>query len=282
LQETNWSYGLTTAWVGRENTYSLTGGLSEGFQDYRSVWLAEFYRQGFEQDPVYSQPDPSSTYFGGEWARLLLKEQLRLSLSANYRKDRIAPPYERVIPTNPLQMIFTEVGLEELQTRSFGFDADWITSQRTRIQLSSSTDDTTDRELRWSNELKLYYALSQSWVASLTGTHVSEGSDFKAWSVAGALDYDIYESWFFSLSARYYEDDGLVLDPSLVSGDSPPLDRWQLGLRVAKVFERASISCAAFYYRSTYDPLGPNSFEYENLYQDRSWLQLRLACSLSF
>ena len=280
--EDHWSYSVTTAWVEDQNTASLTAGFSDGFQDYRSVWLAEYYQQGFENDPAYSEPDPHATFVAGEWASLLVNDQVRVSVNSSYRSDDVAPPYERIIPTAVGQPIYTQVGREHLETVGFGGAVDWIATERTRVEASLSTDDTTGRELRWTGEFTVAHALTDSWVASLSGTHVSEGGEFDAWSVAGMLDYDWYESWFLGVLVRYYEDNGLVWDSTIVSAESPPLDSWQVGIRLAKVFERASFSFAVFHYRSMYDSVSASSFEYENLYCDRRWLQMRLACSLQF
>ncbi|MDQ8195698.1 TlpA disulfide reductase family protein [Coraliomargarita sp. SDUM461004] len=282
LDRDNWSYTSTAAWIGEHNTASLSVGGGEGYQDYRSLWLAEFYRQDFDGDPAYSNPDPHSVFVSllGDW--LFWENQLKLTLSVGYRWDEIAPSYSRVVTFEPVFGIDTEVGNESLKTASFGFESDWIATERTRIIARIGLDDTTDRDSRWTGDLTVSQVLGDSWVASLRAIGVTEGNAFHALSVTGAIDYDWEESWFLGLSMRYYEDNGLVVDPGAVSTESPELSSFRFGGRVAKVWERVAISLAAYHYQSRYEPVSPNSWQFENLYQDRDWVQLEFALSFEF
>lgn len=267
IRETDWG------------TLEFRAAASRGFQDYRSLWLAEFYRQGFSDDPMYQSITPNLYAAGlsSEW--ILGANQGRMSLSFDYQHDRVSPPYERIIPDNPREPIFTEVGLTDLDTFSLSGQLDWILSERDYLVSRIAFTDTTARDLRYTLDLNYKHIWADRWVGSLRAMAVEEGDTFRSRSAELGLERDWEDRWFLGGSLRYYTDQGTVQDTTVVSAEAPPLDTLRAGLRLIYQEDRLALSLALYHYESRYDALSPSSFQFENLYQDRDWKIIRLTIS---
>ncbi|EDY84423.1 hypothetical protein VDG1235_4054 [Verrucomicrobiia bacterium DG1235] len=282
IEETRAAASTALVFDRARSSYEIHAGASRGFQDYRSFWLAEFYRQGFQHDPAYQDITPSM-YTGGVSASWNLPDnQGRFSFSADYQKDKVSPPYERVIPEDPREPIYTDTGLIELHTYAASGTLQRIINRRNLANMGIAISDTTGRDLRANIDFNWKSVWGEHWVSTLRGNVVEESEIFSSSSAEFGLERDWDDRWFIGASYRVYEDEGTVQDLTIVSAEAPPLETSRFGLRFIYRGERHTASLAWHRYSSRYDELGANSFQFENLYRDRDWDAIRLSFSASF
>lgn len=254
-----------------------SGGFYDGFTDYRSFWLDEYYRQQFSQLPGYETADPRgfnlSTGFRWEY----LPAAGFLELIATYQRDVIAPGYDR-----PL---FQELerGLDTLITRSIGLTLENVLTPRLRSLLRYQMTDTTGRSLRQFYSGSLNWALSENWVLRSTLGVTTEQNGFRSIGFGESLEYDIGGQWFFGLGGHYYQDNGDVENSLfVVSTAAPDLETMQATASLKWLGNSASFRLEAGPYLTKYDAADTIVAPFANLYSDRDFFRVGFAFSKTF
>ncbi len=254
--------------------YSLS--IYDGFTDFRSVWLDEFYRQQFEPVEGYQEGDPKghSISLGGRYE--YLPATALLEVVTGFQFDRISPAYEAA-PFQPLTR-----GLSEVDTAFVRASSENLLSPRLRMKQQLQIADTTERDLRFSYQCDLNYAATESLTIKGSLGLTRESSAFDSRHLGVAIERNLAGGFLLSLAGRRYDDSGEIVDPLILSTAAPALETTQYGMGLSWSGERLAFKLLAGRYRSDYDALPPISFQFENLYQDRRWSVLRWSGSYAF
>jgi len=250
------------------------GGIYDGFTDYRSAWLSEYYRQQFSTLPGYIAPTPAGHNLSGglRWEYLPATGFAQLDFS--YLNDEIAPGYE--IDFDGLRH-----GRPFLYTTVWRLAFENVLHRRLRVMHEFRRIDTSDRELRLGYQGSVNLALGERWIVKAQGGATTEQPEFDAWYVGGTVEYEIAPRWQLSAGGRYYADSGEI-ENSNFSNAAPPLHAWQAGVGMRYVTERWSFKLYAAPYATRYDPFGIGTAFFANLYRGRNWALVQTAVEYNF
>ncbi len=250
-------------------------GAYDGFTDFRSLWLNQYYRQQFAAffpEYIRASPKGENGTVGLRWEYLPTVGFLQADVS--YLHDEIAPGYE-------IDFAGLRRGRPNLYTASYHVSAENVLTRRVRLLNEFRLTDTTDREQRYSWQGSLNVALGESWIVRAFGGWTQEDPTFEAWYGGGSVEFEPAPGWHFSVSGRWYRDTGEI-ENSLFSNAAPGLEAWQVGLGVRRVWGAHSIKVFAAPYQTRYEPFGIGTAFFQNLYKNRSWLAVQLAYSAEF
>jgi hypothetical protein len=277
LAEDSWTYAFDSR-VSLAKNWNLLGSASyyDGYTDYRSLWINEYYSQLFGEVPGYIEAAPKGSRFnlGVEWEYIPVVAKIRLT--GVYGKDTIAPASE-----------FGENGLErsrpDLYTKSLQLQTENVLSQRVIVQNTFQFTDTTNREKRWSGQTAWNIALAEDWFLRLNAGGAIEQPNFDAYYFGGAVEYRFADDWFFRLNGRYYEDTGEI-ENSLggFTSSAPSLKSVELGAGIRWQGVHNSVNLYVGYYQTEYAPLAEDNIFLENLYNDRRWGLVQLTYTHTF
>lgn len=268
--------------IGERLTLIASGGYYDGFQDYRRVWLANYYRQRYRNplfipNPGYQEPDPKG-WNGSAGLRWEYWRDLGfLEGRVAYNVDDIAPGYIDD-PRSGLAI----PGRDRLYTTSGILSLENIMGPRIRALNELRVSDTTERELRWSWQGSLNFALGERWIFRPLGGYTVEEPAFEAFWVGGALEFQVTPWLAVIAAASHYEDTGEVLDPSSFSTAAPGLRSQQFTLGFRVTWSRWILKVAGGPYNTDYDPLPANSRAFTNLYRDRNWALAQATLGVTF
>lgn len=267
--------GLRQRWPERF-TWSGSAGYYEGYNDYRSLWLNEYYRQRFSGLAGYREAHPRGAFFssGGRWEYLPAAGFFQADFS--YQRDIVAPAYEKKI-FKPLQR-----RRDTIYSRSARFSTENILTRWLRVQNELQVTDTTERELRYAWLGSINTALGQHWVARPALSYSQERPAFEAWSAGCSLERDWNSTWFLSLYGRYYSDTGQLSQSLPESTASPALEAVELGAGLRWQSGRHAFKITAGPYWSLYAPVDPVLSPFLKLYRDRLWFACQGAWSYAF
>ncbi|MDB4374265.1 hypothetical protein OAG86_03085 [Akkermansiaceae bacterium] len=243
----------------------------DGYADYRSIWVAEYYRQNFSfPGSGYSPPDPSgwSLSAGLVWSPRI---ESRLNFSLNYGQDTIAPGW-----ASPFE---SSNDLLESRAVSIRWEETLNPSLKTETTLSYS--DITDRDPRVLIQSAWNYAISDDLTLRAQMGAGRENPDFESIYGGLSLDYQLTDQWSVALSSRLYHDSGEI-ENSGFNTAAPGLQSVETGLSVLYQKGDHSLRASLSYYHTDYDTVDPSNDFFANLYQDRDWIAMRLAYSLNF
>jgi hypothetical protein len=251
-----------------------SGGAYNGFTDYRSLWLTEYYRQQFSGIPGYDRADPhgENGSAGLRWEYLPSSGFLQTDVS--FLHDAIAPGYE---------IDFTGLtrGREDLASIVYHLGSENILTRRIRVQNDIRLTDTTDRDLRFAYLGAINVAIGEHWVARANVGFTHEEPSFRAVFTGLTLEVEPAQGWLISVSGRYYSDTGEI-ENALFSAAAPGVDSWQVGLGVRRVWGRNSVKVFAAPYFTHYEPFGIGTAFFQNLYKSRDWGLLQIAFAGEF
>lgn len=262
--------------VGGPLTLTLDGGFYEGYQNYRSLWLNEYYRHRLAvlrtyfpemQDYEEAEPWGCNVSTALRWEYLPAAGSVEAGFS--YQHEVVAPGYEWSLPPVRLR--------DRYDTRSGRLSFENVLSRRVRALGEFQIDDTTDRELRFTLRESVNCALSEHWVLRLALAGAKEDPEFESKSAGAALERDWHGTWFVSLFGRYYRDTGETENAVAESAAAPPLDTYQVGLGLRRQGQRSSFKLAIGPCYSRYRPENRRPTEFDELYQDRNWLSVQFA-----
>jgi hypothetical protein len=254
----------------------LNGALGgyDGYQDYRSLWLNEFYRQEYPDGYIEAEPWGVNVGIGLRWE--LAPTTGFLQFDYAWQKDEIAPGYEKK-PFEPLAR-----GRDDLDTHTVRVMLENVLTPSLRSQITGLVMDTTGRELRYGGQASLNWALAESWVLRSTVGYSEEAPRFEAWFVDETLEMDIDEQWYFSLTGRWYTDTGEIDDSLLLSSAAPELETWHIGLGIRWQGANSAVKLSGGPYFTRYGALGPYTEPFHNLYRGRDWGIAQLAFTHQF
>ena len=259
-------------------TLSGDGALREGYSEYRSVWLNEYYRQqfssvsGFGDHYVTPAPRGESAGTGLRWEYLPAAGFVQAEV--HFSHDRIAPGYE-------IDFAGLRAGRPNLYTHSFGLSFENVLSRRVRLLNEFRATETTLRERRYAYSGSLNVAVGEHWVIRALGGYTSEAPAFEARYFGGTVELEVGTGWFLSGFGRSYSDSGEI-ENSLFSSAAPALSSWQSGLGLRRTWGVHTLKLSAGPYFTRYAAAGIGTAFFQNLYRSRNWAVVQLAYSADF
>lgn len=278
-----WSFALQS--VSRKRLredleLTLNAGAYTGYTNYRSIWLAEFYRQQFEDrtgvpGDEYRRPDPKGGGAGAgvRWEYVRASGFLEASFAA--RRDEVAPGYE--IDFEGLRR-----GREYLNATTFTLSTENVLSPRLRSRVEVRASRISEREWRVGGEGALNIAIGEQVVARLVAGGAHEDPQFEAWYGGILVDWAWSDNWAVFAEVRHYEDTGEIENALLFTSAAPGLESQQASLGVRWVGLNQSWRFKIGQSRSDYDSPNPRLDFFQNLYADRDWTMIQLSYSRTF
>ncbi len=261
-------------------TLLLGGGAYDGYNNFRSAWLDEYYRQQFSNldgvpgAELYNEAKPKgfNVNAGLRWMYLPNSGYAQFSLSQ--LQDQIAPGYE--IDFEGLQR-----GETVLATSALSVSTENILSKRVRSLFTLRASETTDRETRYGAEFALNAALGDRWILRGQVGGSKENPQFDAHYANLALEYFLNESLSLYLDGRYYKDTGEI-ENSLFTAAAPGVTSRKFGFGLKWIGDHWSGRCYVAPISSNYEEALSNVDFFQNLYQDRDWTVFQLAFSRGY
>lgn len=266
--------------VSEKLTLSLGGGAYEGYNNFRSAWLDEYYRQQFSNldgvpgAELYNEAKPKgfNLNVGARWMYLPNSGYAQLSISQ--LQDEIAPGYE--IDFDGLRR-----GETVLATSAVSLSTENILSKRIRSLFTLRASETTERETRYGAEYALNAALGERWIARGQVGGSKENPQFDAHYANLTLEYSLNESVSLYLDGRYYKDTGEI-ENSLFTAAAPGVTSRKFGLGLKWIGDEWSGRFYVAPISSSYEESLSNVDFFQNLYQDRDWTVFQLAFSRGY
>lgn len=255
------------------NTLSFRG--YEGYADYRSVWIAEFYRQFFGAFDQYAAPAPSGYAFGVTTAWNYLPSSGKAELNLEFGKDEIAPGW-----SFNAEIGEPEADLDTLDTVNGGLRVEQAINGWLKSELAFTARETTDREPR--------YSIRNAWAASsgpvairLTGGYSEEAPTFDASYGSIQIEWKFLPQWSLHSGYRLYADSGEI-EASGFNAQAPELDSSEIFAGILWDRGDLAISGSIGFLDTDYADLSEDNQFFGNLYRDREWWSARLAVSYRF
>jgi hypothetical protein len=257
-------------------TWQGIGGYYDGFQNFRSLWLHDYYAQIGALPFFGGYPDVSPRGFqlGSQLRWEYLPGSGYLETTLGYYKDWIAPSaeFERE----------TVLGLSVIDSWTFRVASENLLGPRVRSLFEFQLTDTRGRQQRFSFQESLNVSLGERWVWRTQGGWVTEDPGFEALFVGSSWEYDLTERWLVSAYGRYYHDTGEIQNSLPASNAPPGLDSYQVGLGIRWVGDRHSVKLSGGPYFTRYEEANVEAPFFEDLYQPRDWGMIQVAYSLRF
>ena len=255
---------LSSAWE-----VSLSGRAYDGFADYRSLWIAEYYDQFVGFLPGYEKADPHGLSATLEAAWDYLPRTGQLTAAFTFGRDTIVPAW-------------SALGLDLERTRdvldTFSGSLAWqaALSPRVKMQHTLRATQITAREPRVQFQSEAAWALTDRLTLRAHAGGAREQPDFDAWYGGLALDCRLAPQWHAQLTARLYEDSGEISSSNFNTA-APGVATRELALSLLWSNDITSLRLSVGHYDTDYAPLDDNNLFFGNLYCDRDFLTTRLA-----
>ncbi len=263
--------------LSRSLTLSATGGGYVGFTDFRSVWLANYYKQQFDFVPGYEPPTPRGYNVSAGLRWEYQPTTGFVDASFLYANDEIAPGYE----FDPFRGELVR-GPEILKTYAPALKFENVLTSRIRALNEFQLTFTSGREVRYAYRGSVNVALGERCVWRTLGGYTQEDPTLRAWFVGSTLEFEIAPRWLLSISGLYYHDTGEIENSTLISTAAPGLETWRGGLGLRYVGEVSSFSLSAAPVWSDYEPVAVGTRPFTNLYKSRDWISLQAAWVIAF
>ena len=254
------------------------GGGYEGFTDYRSLWLANYYKQQFASffPKIYERPGPKGFNTSGGLRWEYQPTTGFIDAGFLYAEDEIAPGYDRDDLGHALR------GRKNLYTHSPYLKFENVLTSRVRTLHEFQLTDTTRRESRYSYRGSVNVALGEHWTWRTTGGYTSEDPTLRAWHVGGTLECEIAPRWFASVSGLYYEDTGEIENSLFISTAAPGVKTYQVGLGLRYLADWSSFHVSVAPVQANYEDVNLGTRPFTNLYRDRTWIAVQAAWAFEF
>ena len=259
------------AWMGGFGVY-------DGFTNYRSVWLDEYYRQQFSDLPdvpgaenyVDADPKGLNVTAGARWEYKPATGFAQINVS--WLEDDVSPGYEIDFDGLRRSEIHLHTGAVSLSTEN-------ILSKRVRTYAALRASETTEREPRYGADFSVHIAMGEHWISRWSIGGALEDPQFEAIYGGIALEHSLNDKLSWYVDARYYEDTGEIENALLFTSAAPGLvsERYGIGLRL--IGDKWS---SRFYFaplQTDYQPTNENIDFFQNLYSDRNWNIFQVAVS---
>ena len=273
--ESNREAQVELAWEAGEH-WQLTAvaGLFDGFPDYRSVWIAEYYQQLFGFVPGFRGADPSgwSVGVGAGWD--LVPGATRIAFNLGYGEDEIVQGWT-------IGRAGLEAGPGRLETTSGAIVLEQAINGWSKMENSLRVRHIALREPRVQIQSNWAVALGPAWTLRASVGATRERPSFEAYFVGGSIDFEFLPGWHAALNARYYEDTGEI-ESAGFSTAAPGMQAFELGASLLYDKEGLAVRLSGGFYNTDLEPLDPTNDFFGNLYRDRDWWLARAAVSYSF
>lgn len=257
-------------------TLTIEGGIYDGFQTYRALWLDAFYLHVF--DAMSESIDDLKGYkkanpWGYNMSSGLRWEYLPSTAFAeagiSFQHDIVSPGYETGISLVRLR--------DNYDTVSGYLTFENILTRRLRTLVKCRIDDITDRDVRFTLQGSINYALAEHWVTRLVVAGAKENPHFRSKSINTVLERDWHDTWFVNLFGRYYEDTSEIENAVAGNAAAPPLQTYQAGLGIRRQGHQTSFKFVIGPCFSRYEKQSQRDRAFDQLYKDRDWLSVQFA-----
>jgi peroxiredoxin len=282
---------LTSDWFGLQSsasfdlnkalTFTVEGGIYDGYQTYRALWLDKYYRHAFEvlsefiEDlNGYQKADPWGYNVSNSLRWEYLADAGFAEAGISYQHDVVSPGYEMGVEVVRLR--------DTYDTISGRLRFENILTRRLRTLAECQIQNTTDRNVRFTLQGALNYALGEHWVTRLVLAGSKEEPNFTSKSVSAVFEYDWHSTWFLSIFGRYYEDTSEIANAIVSNAAAPPIDTYQAGLGLRRQGHRSSFKIVVGPCYSRYERQPQRDTSFDQLYKDRNWLSVQFAFLYQF
>lgn len=277
LEQYNGGTALVRQAFGDTLSLLFAGGVYVGFTDYRSVWLANYYKQQFDFVPGYEDPDPRGFNVSTSLRWEYLPTTAFVEASFIFARDQIAPGYEY----DPIQQeLLHDNDLLDTYAPALRFEN--IVGKRVRILNEFQLSSTTGRDNRYAYRGAVNLAVGERWVWRAIGGYTQEDPTLKAVYGGLTLEYELATHWLINATGLFYQDTGEIEDSTYLSTAAPGLTTWQGGLGVRYVGAVSSLSLTVAPIIADYEPVEVGTRPFTNLYKDRTWLSIQAAWTVVF
>ncbi len=261
--------------LGQSWTWLASAGGYQGFTDFRTLWLANYYKQNYEVFPDYEAPDPQG-FSGASGFRWEYHPATGFVEGAFlYSNDSIAPGFEMDPSTGALLR-----GREILHTYAPTLKFENVLAPRLRVLNELQAAITSGREPRYAYRGSVNVALGERWTWRSSGGHTRENPTLRAWFAGSTLELEVHPRWLVSIFGLYYRDTGEIENSLYISTAAPGLRNQQAGLGIRYAGEKFSFHAAAAPTWSDYAPVEVGTRPFTNLYKDRAWVSITAAFSV--
>ena len=277
--EGNLALQLNTRKQVRNDIWLMGGaGAYDGFTNYRSVWLDEYFRQqysdlvGVSGAESYVDADPKGVNgtVGARWEYRPANGFAQIDLS--WLEDDVSPGYE--IDFNGLRR-----GRLHLHTGSISLSTENVLTPRVRSYLSLRSSRTSERSTRYGAEASIFVAVKDGWIMRWNAGGASEDPQFEAVYTSLALEHQIQEGFSWFVDGRYYDDTGEIENALLFTTGAPGLASQRIGIGFRWIGDNWSSRFYLARLHTNYDPTRKELDFFQNLYRDRDWNIIQIALS---
>ncbi len=267
--------------IGEKLWYVGGVGFYDGFTNYRSIWLDEYYRQQFGNlagvpgAELYVEADPHgiNATSGIRWEYLPSSAYAQLTVSQ--LQDDVSPGYE--IDFEGLRR-----GELVLATSAIALSTENVINMRIRSLVELRGSQTSARDWRYGLGVTLFAALGERWITRWQAGATTEDPQFEAYSGSVAVEYQVSESVSAYLDLSYYDDTGEIENAFLFTSAAPGLISRKAGIGLRWSGETWSGRLYVAPSSSRYEPTQLNTDFFQNLYANRDWTVAQIAFGRSF
>jgi len=273
--------------VGDRWTLLTDASAYDGFQSYRSAWVAQWYSQFFNGLPGLKEADPAGMAGGIGIRHELIRTRLWVQLEAGLALDRIAPGYTEILDENE-SLVDVRPLRSHLATQSYRLSLENAVTPWLKTRVAVRVADQVERRQRWSGTGEANIALGPDWVVRVDGGYAWEtfnGSPerrFEGWWTGTGVEWEFREGWHWVARGRAYRDNGEIENSISFSTSAPALDSAELGMGLRWSKPGHTVFLSAGPYWSQYEPVTFNTAFFANLYRDRVFLALQASYRWEF
>lgn len=269
-----YSAGLTRKWSTQLSS-TLGGRYYDGFSNYRSIWIAEFYRQFFGTFPQYEAPAPEG--YGGSFSTVWQYSPGigQIELSYDFGHDTIAPGWD----IDPNSGVIAP-GNDALDTHSGTIRLEHALASRMKVELTGSVRDTTNRDPRYSGSGRVAAAVGPLAVRLGIG-YAEEDPEYEALYGDVLIEWGFAQSWVVYTGGRLYNDTGEIENTGF-NILAPELDSSEVFIGVRHETPMFSVNLSIGMLDTDYEDVPPTEAFLGELYRDRDWWNGRLSLAYKF
>ncbi len=258
-----------------------SAGFRDGFSNYRSLWLAEYFEQRFSElegvpgAELYRRPEPAAASggLGLRWEYVPSNAFARIGFS--HTREKVAPGYE-------IDFDGVRRGRERIESSAVNVASENVLSPRLRSRVGGRATKTSERSWRYSFDASLNAALGEAWTLRMSAGGATESPGFEASFGEGAVERRLTGSLSVVIDARYYEDSGEIEDAFLFTTAAPGTSNRRVGIGLRYEGDRWQGRAHIASSEARYEATNPATDFFQNLYQDRRWTNLQLAVGKNF